>query len=171
MINVKYRDMVRKAQSNIYWHANMNQNQQHRAQAMKLYYSASKKYKKPIPTETGENLKYDIKELRENSEKLTKAYQEYEKQNSPQSQQEHEWAEWETYQKTLGKLIEETYPLKKGHGNSRTKMDNTNEKWGTDIEKEEINYAYKKRNALQKEIDKGELDLIKQQRGKSREKH
>ena len=40
------------------------------------------------------------------------------------------------------------------------------EKWGTDIEREEINYAYKKRNALQKEIGKGERDLIKQQRSK-----
>ena len=40
------------------------------------------------------------------------------------------------------------------------------EKWGTDIEKEEMNYAYKKRNALQKEIDKGERDLAKQQKSK-----
>ena len=40
------------------------------------------------------------------------------------------------------------------------------EKWGTDIEKEEINYAYKKRNALQKEIDKVERDLAKQQKSK-----
>ena len=53
MINAKYRNMVRKAQSNIYWHANTNQNQQHRVQTMQLYYNAAKKYKKPIPTETG----------------------------------------------------------------------------------------------------------------------
>ena len=167
MINAKYRNMVRKAQSNIYWHANMNQNQQHRVQTMKLYYNAAKKYKKPIPTETGKNLKYDIKELRENPEKLTKAYQEHEKQNSSHNQQEHDWAEWEIYQGKLGKLLEETYPLKKKDTEIveptwKTLM----EKWGTDIEKEEINYAYKKRNALQKEIDKGERDLLKQQKSK-----
>ena len=49
-------------------------------------------------------------------------------------------------------------------------MDNANGKWGDDIEKEELNYAHKKRNAMQKGIDKGERDLIKQQRRKSKEK-
>ena len=91
----------------------MNQNQQHRVQTMQLYYNTSKNYKKPIPTETGKNLKYDVKELRENPEKLTKAYGEHEKQNTSQNQQEHDWAEWETYQTKLGKLLEETYPLKR----------------------------------------------------------
>ena len=43
------------------------------------------------------------------------------------------------------------------------------EKWGTGKEKEEINQAYKKRNALQKEIDKGERELIKQQNKNQRE--
>ena len=38
------------------------------------------------------------------------------------------------------------------------------EKWGTEKEKEEIDQAYKKRNALQKEIDKGERELVKQQK-------
>ena len=53
---------------------------------------------------------------RENPEKLTKAYQKYDKQNETQkheNNQEHEWKEWETYQQRLGKILEETYPLKK----------------------------------------------------------
>jgi len=42
MINAKQRNIVRKAQNNIYWHGNMNQNQQHRVQTTQLYYSAAK---------------------------------------------------------------------------------------------------------------------------------
>ena len=49
-------------------------------------------------------------------------------------------------------------------------MDYANGKWGTEKEKEEIDLAYKKRNALQKEIDKGERDLLKQQKIKTKEK-
>ena len=45
------------------------------------------------------------------------------------------------------------------------------EKRGTDKEKEEIDQAYKKRNALQKEIDKGERELLKQQKTKIKEKY
>ena len=40
--NAKYRNTTRQAHSNIYWHANMNQNQQHRVQTMQLYYNESK---------------------------------------------------------------------------------------------------------------------------------
>ena len=67
MINAKYKNIVRKAQNNIYWHANANQNQQHRVQTMQLYYNAAK-YKKPIPMETCKRLKYDVKALREDPE-------------------------------------------------------------------------------------------------------
>ena len=66
--------------------------------------------------ETGKKLKYDVKALRENPEKLTKAYQKNEEKEETRQQenkQEHEWKEWETYQKKLGKILEETYPLKK----------------------------------------------------------
>ena len=42
MINTKQRNIVRRAQNNIYWNGNMNQNQQHRVQTMQLYYSAEK---------------------------------------------------------------------------------------------------------------------------------
>ena len=60
-INAKHRNMARTAQRNIHWHGNMNQNQHRRVQTMQLYYNAAKKYKKPIPAETGKRLKYDIK--------------------------------------------------------------------------------------------------------------
>ena len=46
----------------------MQQIQQRGVQTMKLYYNASKKYKKPIPEETGRNPKYNIKELRQHPE-------------------------------------------------------------------------------------------------------
>ena len=76
--NAKYRNVTRKAQSNIDWHANMNQNQQHRAQTIQLYYNTTKKYKQSIPPETGYRLKYDIIGLRLHPEKLTQGYQEHE---------------------------------------------------------------------------------------------
>ena len=112
----------------------------------------SKKYKKPIPTETGKNLKYDVKELRENPEKLTQAYQKYDEQKGTQHQdnnQEHEWKNWETYQKRLGKLLEEAYPLKKKDtGIAEPKWTTLMEKWGTDKEKEEIDQSYKKKECI-----------------------
>ena len=44
------------------------------------------------------------------------------------------------------------------------------EKWGTENEKEDMEYVHKKRNIIQKEIDNGEKDLEKQQkRRKQRE--
>ena len=76
-INAKHRNVAKTAQINIYWHGNMDQNQQHRVQTMQLYYSAAKKYKKPIPTVTGTRIKYDLKELREHPEKLTESYKKY----------------------------------------------------------------------------------------------
>ena len=45
---------------------------------MQLYYNAAKKYKKPIPADTGTRQKYDIKELRLRPVKLTKAPHEQE---------------------------------------------------------------------------------------------
>ena len=63
--------------------------------------------------ETGKKLRYDVKELIEHPEKLTKAYKEYEEENLTQNQPKRDWAEWEKYRKTLGKLLEKTYPLKK----------------------------------------------------------
>ena len=60
-INAKRRNVARTAQSNIYWRGNMKQKQQHRIQKTHLCYSASEKYKKPMPADTGERLKYDIK--------------------------------------------------------------------------------------------------------------
>merc|ERR1712112_185631 len=131
-----------------------------------------KNTKKPIPAETGKKLKYDVKELRVNPEKLTGAFQKYDKQNETQeheNNQEHEWEEWETYQQRLGKILEETYPLKKKDTETaEPKWTTLMEKWGTEKEKEEIDQAYKKRNALQKEIDKGERELVKQQKQKSK---
>ena len=64
-ISAKYRNIVRKAQSNIYWHAKMNQNQQHRVQTTQLYYNAAKSTRNQY-RQRRENLKYDIKELRGN---------------------------------------------------------------------------------------------------------
>ena len=69
---------------------------------MQLYYNAARKYKNPIPTEAGKNLRYDIKELRESPGKTNKNLAEEVKQDSSQSRQENEWAEWETYQRKLG---------------------------------------------------------------------
>ena len=104
--NAKHRNMAKTAQSNIYWHGNMNQNQQHRVQTMQHYYNAAEKYKKHIPAATGTRLKYDIKELRLRPKKLTKSFQELQQETIEQQEIRHDWEDWEGYQKTLGGLLE-----------------------------------------------------------------
>ena len=71
---------------------------------MKLYYNAAKKDKKPIPSETGARLKYDIEELRIRPEKLTKGWQEYEKGKETKELQEgqHCRGEWNSYNERIG---------------------------------------------------------------------
>ena len=163
MINAKQRNIVRRAQNNIYWRGNMNQNQQHRVQTMQLYYSAAKKYKKPIPTETGTQIKYDLKELREYPEKLTEAYRKYIEQKEEEMEKEHDWRGWKEYNQILRKLLVQTYPLKE----KQTKAIEPNwillmEKWGTGEEKRKFEYDNKKRDALRKEITTRNNDLKKQ---------
>ena len=73
MTNVNYRNAERTAQINTHWRANMGQNR--RVQTMQTYYDEAQKYKTPNPSETGGELKYDIRELRlhpENSPNGTK---------------------------------------------------------------------------------------------------
>ena len=70
MISATCRNTAKKAESNIYCHANMGNNQPHRVQTVQIRYDAAKKYEKPIPDETGGRLKYDIKELRLHPKKL-----------------------------------------------------------------------------------------------------
>merc|ERR1712112_460451 len=123
-----------------------NQNQQHRVQTLQLYYSAAKKYKKPIPTETGTQIKYDLKELREYPEKLTEEYREYTEREAEGLGEKHNWREWKEYNQTLRKLLVQTYPLKE----KQTKAMGPNwillmEKWGTEEEKRGFKYDNRKR--------------------------
>ena len=102
-INVKYRNMTRKTQSNIRRHANMNQNQQRRVKTMQSYYNAAKKYKKPTPSETGARLKYDVNVLLLRPEKLKQEYRKREQESETENLQEaqQEWMGWADYQRTL----------------------------------------------------------------------
>ena len=111
----------------------MQQNQQHRVQTTKLYYNAAKKYKKPIPAETGRNLKYDIKDLRKRPEKLTQSYQEQQKGEDRTQQPNHDWRERGEYQQTLGKLLVKTYPLKRKDTKAKEpEWTQHLEEWGTE---------------------------------------
>ena len=123
----------------------MHQNLQRRVNTMRLYYNAAKKYKKPIPADTGARLKYDIKELRLHPEKLTKAFQEQEQEAKEQQETKHDWEEWGYYQKTLGKLLEKTYTLsKKPTMEKEPEWTLKLEEWGTNKEIEDLEYAHKK---------------------------
>ena len=149
MANAKYRSTVRKAHNNICWHANMHQNQQHRVQTMQLYYNASKKYKNPIPAETGRNLKYDVKDLRKHPEKLTEAYQKQQQEIGRTEQPGHNWREWEEYQMALGKLLFKTYPLKKKDAKAQEpEWTSRLDEWGAEKEKDDLTYTYKEREIL-----------------------
>ena len=83
IIDAKYRNKSRTAQSNTHWHANMNKNQQRRVQKTQLRYIESEKYKTPIPEETGAKLKYDIRELRIRPGNLTKRHQRHGAKDKP----------------------------------------------------------------------------------------
>ena len=74
MINAMYRGAARKEQRGTYRHANMKQIQHRRVQTMHLYYDAAEKYKKPMHSETGARLKYDVQELRPHPGKLGERY-------------------------------------------------------------------------------------------------
>ena len=91
--------MASEEQSNIYRHGNMKQNQQHRVQTMHIYYNSAKKYKQPIPADTGTRLKYDIRELRLRPERMTKLFQEQEQETKAPQETRHGWGEWGDIQK------------------------------------------------------------------------
>ena len=165
--SAKYRNMARKLQRSIYWHANMNQNQQHRVQKMKLYNNAAKKYKQPIPAETGARLQYDIKELRLRPEKISQSYQEQGQERETKISQEARrgWEEWEDYQKTLGGLLGKTYPLRKKSTTAQEPEWTLKlEERGTHKEIDELDYAHKKRSDQQPEIARREQTMRRQQR-------
>ena len=117
-----------------------------------------RKYKKPIPDETGEQLKYDIEEPRQHPEKLTQAYQEQQwkqerKENHPLTK--HDWGEWADYQKTLGELLVKTYQLKKQETTSKEPAWTLRlEEWGTQQEVDKFEHAYKKEIAYNKKSPK-----------------
>ena len=135
--NAKYRGAARTARRNTYWHASMNQNQQHRVLATQLYYNDAKKYKKPAPSDTGAILKYDIRELRRRPEKLTKWHQEQETEVT-QAQQDKEkrqkpdnaTQEWRRYQGELGKALRKIYSLKKTNIPGGTRMGSKTRRMG-----------------------------------------
>ena len=108
-IDAKYRNTDRTAHSNVYWHANMRQNQHRRVQKMTLYYNAAKKYKTPTLQDTGGDLN-DIRELRLRPEKLAIWYQEPENEETKargekeihqQEKINNETQEWINYKNKL----------------------------------------------------------------------
>ena len=117
--NSKYRDTSRTAQSNIYWHSNMNLNQQRRVHTTQLYYNAEKTRKVPIAAETGAQLKYDIREPRIRPERLTKWHQCREDEalaqqdGDRQRKKETDIQDWTLRQTQLGDAIHRVYPLSK----------------------------------------------------------
>ena len=122
MINAKYRNAERTAQSNTHWRANTNQNKQHRPQKMQLYYSAAKKYKTPTPTDTEKTLRYDIRELRLRPAKPTNWHQDQDQETvetkaqqgkAQQQKSDNTAQEWMRCQGQLGKSTHQLYPLSK----------------------------------------------------------
>lgn len=83
----------------------MNQNQHHRVKPIHLYYDAAKKYNRPIQSETGARLKYDIKELRLHPGKLTQWAQEQKKGKKRMENRMNNMARanWETAKSDWGR--------------------------------------------------------------------
>ena len=71
MINAKHRNMTRTAQSNIHWHGDMNQNQQHGGTDNATPLQRIREIQKADTCRYRERLKYGIGELRLHPGKLT----------------------------------------------------------------------------------------------------
>ena len=159
-IYAKYMNAAQKAHRHIYWHANMAKYQQHRVQAMHLYYNAGNKYKTPTPQDTGGGLKYDLRELRLHPEKRqavpktrkgTRGKQEENTMKNTHNKtngQEHTnniMQSWLNYKTQLGKALTRIYPLSKTQKNpEEPEWVTKREQWGTEQEIRQLGNAYKK---------------------------
>ena len=91
-VNEKYRNTVRKAQSNILAGKHAPEpTTQSKNDATIL--QRGEEIQKPIPAETDRNLKYDIKELRKHPGKLTEANQKRQQEIDETKQPDHDWRE------------------------------------------------------------------------------
>ena len=68
-INHRYRNAVRRAYAVKGWQANMAQQKQHKVIQMDIRLKLMKHYKEDQPPETGLQIHYDIKKLREDPQK------------------------------------------------------------------------------------------------------
>ena len=125
---------------------------QRRAQPMQLYYSAAKNYKKPITSETGARLRYDIQELRIRPGNMTKWYKDREKVTTEQEKKrrtrldilQRKWRQqWAKY------IQSEKRPIRRSQHGPRDWKNGD----GTKQEIHQLGQSYKKeRDALQQEI-------------------
>ena len=179
MINAKYRNAAQKAPINIYWSADMNQNQQHRVQAMHLYYNAAKNIRRRRRKTLGEysnmtyaNYAYVRKNLlngtknRKTERNTEKNRREMRKNKQNKIKKLHPvnntMEEWIKYKTKLGKALIQIYPL------SKKKTDPAEPEWvtkleqcGTEQEIQQLDNAYKKRTELQQEISRRSKKLIR----------
>ena len=101
----------------------MKQNQQRRLQTAQRYYKAAEKYKNPMPEETWERLKYDIRELRLRPGKLAKRYKEKEN-DIGRTGKEQRNARREELQGAIRKSTGSRLPAKRENQASGTSLDN-----------------------------------------------
>ena len=81
--------------------------------------------------------------------KLTNAFQDHQQGKEKEHETIHDWKEWGGYQKTLGALLVETYPRSKKETNAKEPEWTLKlEKWGTQKEIDELEYAPQKKKHL-----------------------
>jgi len=126
----------------------MAQQRQHATIRMDATLKLMKNYHKKSPPETGKEIKYDFKKMREEPNKLEQWYKEEKEKQDPSN--------WEGLKQTIQKGQQQCYPIT-AQTKYTPKPDNLdkvapNTKWGTPAEKEATEKEIKKRGILQKRI-------------------
>jgi len=154
LINQRFRNCIRKAQTITGWKANMLQEKQHNVIYMQICVKLMRNYRKNAKPETGTEITYNIQDLRLYPEKLTKHMElkeetyEYQKEQTPQQN-------WGKIEKKLQTALITLYP----HTHTKTQQQkdqdwiNKQKTWSNADERQTMEYLINQRRNLQKRLE------------------
>ena len=127
MVNQKYRNAIHKTNIIPGWQSNMMQQQQHGVIQMNICLKLMRKYKRIQHRETGNQIKYDIQELRQDPQKIARWIKQ--RESPPEWQtQDNANTMWAKLKKTIHQGLIQCYPcdkkMKKQHRNGQKKQNN-----------------------------------------------
>ena len=142
----------------------MAQQKQHKVIQMDIRLKLMKHYKEDQPPETGLQIHYDIKKLREDPQKAERWLTQ---RNAPPEIAPETTAEedWEKIKKPIQHTLQKIYPKdNKQKGKQIPEWAKKAKQWSTEKEWEEMQQRLNKRNELQQQITKIDQTILKQQK-------